>query len=259
MQDEFRTGAFDVVANDTTTAIFNAMTGAISTTDMKDVRFAVWLSGLGLLKVKIGVQFSNDGISWDSPATVAIAGGFATAIGWTFDTAFTDLTAVAGTTHRLFVRFGVMAVTTSGTASEGGQAELSVQVKPKAGTTITVGPVRAWCTGSTSTFIPMTGWISAEDIGEIRGSVEMLATSGDLGVKCAWRQANKPTDTSDWSSSTSFGTEATSNTIQYGTTFSTPASVTKKYIQFGVDTRNTLPASVIEACQATIRIDYRNL
>ena len=257
MENEIRTGSVDIVANHTTTALFNAMTPAMSTVDMKEARFAVWLSGLGLLKVKVGVQFSNDGITWDAAGTVTVAGGFASAIGWTFDSNWIDLTAVSGTTQRLFVRFGVQAYTTSGTATEGGQAELRIQVKPKAGNTITVGPVRAWCTGSSAIFIPLSEPIPSEAIGEIRGSVEMLASSTDLGIKCAWRQADTPSVLADWSSSTSFGTEVTSDGIQYGTTFSTP-SVTKKYVQFGVDARNTAAASVIEACQATIRVDYRN-
>lgn len=265
MNTEIRTGAVDLVSG-STTETFNPMTGALSTADIVDVRFGAWLSGLGSnIKVRPGLQFSVDGVNWsDSPVGVYFTGtSYTTAVGWTFDDgSWKTIASLA--TQRLFVRFGLMAANVSGTTTEGVQARLIVQIKPQVATTITAGPVRAWCyntANGSKVFIPMTGWVPAEQCATVRGTIEMAATSGNVGAYCCWQQANEPSVPSDWSGGTyteQFGTEQTSNGISFGTTFAAPpgTSVTKKYLRFGVIVRNT-SANAIEACQATIRVDLR--
>lgn len=265
MNTEIRTAAVDLVSG-STTETWNPMTGALSTADIVDVRFAVWLSGIGSnLKVRPGLQFSVDGINWtDAAVGIYFTGtSYTTAVGWTFDDG-TWKTIAGLATPRLFVRFGLMAANVAGTTTEGAQAKLIVQVKPQVATTLTAGPMRAWCydtTNANKVFVPMTGWIPSEQCVTVRGTIEVAATSGNVGVYCGWQQCNEPSVPSDWSGGTyteQFGVEQTANGISFGTTFAAPpgASITKKYVRFGAIVRNTA-AAAIEACLATIRVDVR--
>lgn len=260
--NNLRSGPVDLVSNATGTDLWNPMTEAFSTNDIKEIRFAISLSGLGLLKAKPAVQFSNDGINWtDTPAPVNLSAGspYATTTGWTFgDGAWTSVASL-GSNRRLFIRFGVLTLNTSGSLWEGAQADLWIQVKPLTANSVTVGPSRVYCNSTTALFIPLSGPIAAEDVAELRATVELASAAGStLGVKAAWQEANEPSVPADWTTTTGFGTERTTGDgITWALDFSAIGTVTKRFLRFGVLVRNTSSAT-IQACQATLRVDYRS-
>src|SRR5690348_6074093 len=58
------TGLKAVISNDTTTPIFNPMTGPLNSTQISGVRPNLYLAGVGACECRVAAQFSPDGIVW---------------------------------------------------------------------------------------------------------------------------------------------------------------------------------------------------
>lgn len=252
-------GLQDIVSNDTTNAIVNVMTGPLSSAEIKDARFEVWLCGLTACKVRPGLQWSNDGITWDTAVGIDLGGvgaEYATANGWTFSSGYTDIFTKGS--PKLFVRFVIMALNTAGAATEGAQCRLKVRIKPLKARTLVVGPMRIHNKASTSQWVTIvaSGPIPAEQCASVRGTVELQSTTGDLEAKVSLETSNTPAVASSWGNATDVsGTTISQNGTNYGSTFASYAPG-QDFVRIVIRVRN-VSGSDIEAARIVARVDLQ--
>ena len=248
----------------TSTANFVPCTGPINTTMVDTARVAFELGGLtSQATASPAYRMSDDGITWSSTVT-PLAAAYSSTAGWNYQAAAAAIS--VATDQKLFVQFGFLVKNDAGEQVQMGQGRLRLEITPTHGSTLVAGPMKVWSNGSTTPiFHPMAGPISAELIASFRGSLEMQSDSGDAQIQLAYQVSddgitwydNKVSPTAGGFST--FGTEMTAESIDYGTTFTAFSFVTgsgRQLVRFGVAVRNgTVGKS--ECCAASIRIDVR--
>jgi hypothetical protein len=258
-------------------SLFVPMTQAIPSQHVATVRFGLMLTSPSV-EVQVGIQYSSDGIVWDTAAPL----NFATPALWLIeDEAWqfaTDRYACPGDfsgppTERLFVRFGLWVNNLSGSKAMMGMAQLIVQVDDIKAGSVSAGPI---CTptgggnGSTTTevFTPMTGAISTASTGSIRASWEQISNSGNVASRVGYQVSKNGinwTDTTPGAEGTFVDPGLTPRTtagITYGTGFtSVSASLENfRWIRFGIIAENNTGSNqLIEACLSNLRVDWRGL
>lgn len=107
----------------TSTWVFHPMTESQPSTGVSKVRasFALEASS-GALTIRPALQMSNDGVTWDT--AVAIGTDTLTADGTNYADSYEDMSST--TQAKLYVRFGIQATNSSGTALEMGRATLRI-------------------------------------------------------------------------------------------------------------------------------------
>lgn len=111
----------------TSTEVFIPLTSSLEATRALSARLSVELRvSSGAIKVRPGMQISDDNESWDVATTISGYTTYLTSEGTGIGKTWTDLSAVL-TKRR--VRFGAFAVNTSGTDIEMGMASLRVDLR----------------------------------------------------------------------------------------------------------------------------------
>ena len=258
-------------------ALFVPMTQAIPGQKVATARFGLMLTS-PTVEVQVGIQYSSDGITWDSPAPLNFATGafwLSASTSWQFAT---DRYACPGDfsgppTEKLFVRFGLWVNNLSGSKAMMGMAQLVVQVDDIESGSVSSGPM---CTptgggnGSVTTevFTPMTGPISTATIGSIRASWEQISNSGDVASRVGYQVSKNGVNWTSTASATEGTfvdpglTPRTSAGITYGTGFTSVSASLEDYrwIRFGIIAENnTVSNQLVEACQSWIRVDWRGV
>ena len=96
------TGFQDIVAADTTADLSNPLTGPILACTLKNVKLSALLRAVVGLKMRIGVQFSNNPMEFtDAPKELSAT--YWTAAGWNRSNTAVDIFSLAGTTPRMWV------------------------------------------------------------------------------------------------------------------------------------------------------------
>ncbi len=113
----------------TTTPIFSALTGDLSVNDYESARIAIEVQDLSNatdVEVARGVQYSNDGISWDAASAI---GAYTSTEGWDYGAAYVSLNGA-----KRFARYGIMTRQTSGAGgsnNENVRVNLDIDLKPR--------------------------------------------------------------------------------------------------------------------------------
>lgn len=255
------TGLLPVFSQKSATRLFVPLTGALDTTHLKEARTSIQLAGITNNFIgRMAYRMSDDGIVWSS--TVTGLGVDLTADGWFYNEgAVSSLT----TDLKLFVQLGAEISNSSGnTQVQHGLMQLVLQARNVRGRTQSATRQKVWSDGSTTgIFHAITAPMLIEDVDEYRGTLELIASSGDVQVQPAYQVSN---DGRTWYSGatsaaadtfTTFGTNRTTAGLTYATTFSTLApSEKKKWVRFGVVGKNGT-AGKPEAGLVTLRIDTR--
>lgn len=242
----------------TTTALWNPLTPPIPSHMIEKVRFSVDNDSSGLLLLP-GIQYSDDGISWDTATEAAgpSSPSFTSASGLThWNAIFTCPDHFSTPTERLFARFGVWVKNVTGTAARAGTVKLTVDVLPKVAGTKMAGPMVTPSSGTTTTwlFTPMLE-MPATRVDVARLSWEMEANTGAAETRPGFQTSD---DGVTWSSASTLGaTTRTSGGITYGTSWSSPAVNTRRFVRFGILTKNN-SGSEQEGCVSTLRLDFRS-
>jgi len=271
----FTTPLQSLVSASDTTGTWNPLTEGINTADLKEVRFRLWFDAVDSIEYLLAYQMSDDGVTWSSSYLYAFedpATAYATPTNaaWAYgDGSYLDITRTTTwysggptPTPRLFVRFGVFLINTSGSATQGAQCKMVVESKPLQSATRVFGPLRVNTAGSNSTWVfhPMSGPVPTERLTELRMTIEMAASSGDVDMQ-GWAQTtddpSDPSSWTDWASGTITSTLAADG-LDAGTTFTEvpSANTAENWIRYGVRVKNT-SSSGIEAAVARLRVDER--
>lgn len=152
----------------------------------------------------------------------------------------------------------ILALNTSGTSTEAAQCRLKVRIKPVKARTLVVGPMRIHSSGSTGSWLTFvaSGPIPAELWAEVRGTVELQSTTGNLEAKVTLQTSNQPALASSWGSDTDVsGTTISQNTTNYGTSFAT-FTPGQDFVRIVIKVRNSSGAD-IEAARIAVRLDVR--
>ena len=245
---------------------FIPATGALASAGVKSATFGVYLedSTFDNIKVRPGVQYSDDGITWDTAVAIDLGGTgaeYATDAGWTYKTSFVDLESVA--TPKVFVRFGFMVLNVSGATVEGGLARLMFDLAPQNGGSLVYGPtkVNSAASSATEVFTPMSEPLEAMQITAVRRALELQASTGGIEIGFGYQVSD---DGETWASVkdgtagtfASVSTTVDTNTIDYDSSYTTVA-LTTKYVRFGAYAKNKSGGDDVEAGLASIRVDWR--
>jgi hypothetical protein len=258
-------------------ALFVPMTQGVPSERMETVRFGLMLTS-PTIEVQVGIQYSSDGTTWDSPAPLNFSTGaywLSASTAWQFAAdRFSCPGSFSGPpTERLFVRFGLWVNNLSGSKAMMGMAQLVVLADDIEAGSVSAGPM---CTptgggnGSVTTevFTPMTGGLTTSKIGSIRASWEQIANSGNVASRVGYQVSKdgvKWTDLSGVTEGTFVDPGLTPRTtagITYGTTFTSVSASLEdfRWIRFGIIAENaTASNQLIEACQSNLRVDWRGL
>jgi hypothetical protein len=259
-----------------TAGSFNPLSEALSTADLCEVRFRLWATEFKAgTKLYPGIQFSNDGIAWN---TAVAFNGFSTTTdapeGWdytTFDVWKNLFVDGAGgldstPTRALFCRVGAFVVAPGGTSF--GQVALAIEAKPIPARTVQGGPVTLNSLGSTTdNFQACTDWVPVLDSTYARFSYELLATSNQVEIAPAYQVANyTDVDSDSLVRAVPDLTARSAVGITYGTTFATWYSTSGpdnsgdadyRLIRFGFVTRNA-SGTTLEGAVGKLRVDLRD-
>ncbi len=251
------TGFQDIVAADATADLNNPITGPILACTLKNVKVAVLLRAIVGLKVRIGVQFSNNPMEFlDAPKE--LSGTYWTAAGWNRSNTAVDIFSLAGTTPRLWVRFVALTQTVSGTLA--GSAEARVRITPAPVRVQRVGgpwrKVNTRGSDSTPATHPATGGVEVLGFAEQRVLIEVADLTGALGVTVIAQESNTPDDPTSWSDVAAIGTEITAAGVTFPTTF-TATAFTMRYGRWAVRVRNGTGGTDIEACRVLVTVEIR--
>src|SRR5690606_33491143 len=157
----------------------------------------------------------------------SLLGSYNATQGWHFQSSYTSFGGGGN-----YVRFGMYVLNNTGgtdTKNRTGQAKLSLQFKPQFGRTVAGGPSKVNSRGSTSdgAFHVLTGVVPTAGFDEIRRTLVLATTSGDISLQAAYQLTNTPDDETTWDTPVVFGTTMTSEGIGFGTTY-TGVSMGKK-------------------------------
>lgn len=256
------TPPYDIHSNSTNNAIFVPMTGALNSTEVKNVRFAVWLAAAIGLKMRPAVQFSNDGITWDTAVGMNLDGigaEYASANGWTFGNgAFHDIFAIAA--EKLFCRFGALSLNVTDSVVKAAQCALQIDIEPvPAARSMTFGPRMVYCASDAVTWLAqdITGAIKSENVNSVRATMEIVGTTGNMTLKATVQEANNPNLPSDWTDVADVtGISRTTDGITWGTSFQS-VTIAKRYFRIVIKTQGLMGNSTVQAASASLRLDAR--
>lgn len=250
-------GVQDVLSDSTSTTTWAWMTGPVRTADLQDVKMDLWFAGMGAIKGRGAVQFSDDGVTWTDSEKELFA-SYVTDDGWSFGSSFSDLFSLSGTTPRTYCRFGLQLLNTTGSDVESAQARIRVHMRPLVAKVVSAGPRKVHSTGSTTTwsFVPLTEGVLGADIEEVRATFEVFCRSSQAKVKVGYQQTDTPDDLTSWGAATEVdGTTLTANDLSYGTSFVT-LTPTKSHVRFGAMVQNA-STDEIHAALMRLRLEYR--
>lgn len=240
--------------------LFNPLTPWMDSTGIRFVRFAVDVQGRFDCNVCVGVEWSEDGITWNPANGQAVGwdGGTATwksTEGWTYGNGYVDTSALSK--NLLFIRFGVYARTSSGTTVRNAQVRLRCDLRPVNGAhTYAAGPLEiASGTNATPRFYAMTQAIPTQSLNKVRGSWRMDGDTGGADIRGAYQTSD---DGVTWSAATALdATYLSADGPWYNSSgFTTVDFSASTYVRFGMQIKQS--ASAREMCQASLRVDVRN-
>ena len=252
----------------TSTANFVPATGPISTTQIDTGRVSRWLEGATTNATVVpAYRMSEDGgLTWSS--TITEIGSYDATAGWVSNDS--TVTTVS-TDQKLYVQFGFNVKNGTGTAIESAQGKLRIAIAPTNGQSVMSGEHQVWSDGSTTEanaiFFAITPMMARDGMGEIRATIRLGSSTGNLTVKPAYQVSN---DGVNWYSGVAsasegsfktFGSSRSTEGTTYGTTFDSstdwPPAEKKQYIRWGVACWNST-GSVIEVGLVDIRVDTRS-
>jgi hypothetical protein len=245
----------------TGSANFCPMTGPLNSVWIKEVRASRWIEAATPKFLSAwAYQTSNDGIDWTTTPTVV--DGYVSTTGWITNTG--TVTSVT-TDPRLFVRFGIACANDTGSADvEQALGRLRLEVRPVEGATLAVMDQKVFSDGSTTrnAFHPLVGPVLLESVAEHRPTLRLFGSSGLVDVMPGYQVSDDRVSWNDGESGAvgtfgTFGSSRSSAGIDYGTSFTTFSPTQKKrWVRWGVGAKNT-SGVVVEAGQASLRVDYR--
>ncbi len=243
-----RTGTMDILVSESiVTDLFTPMTGPMNSNDIREVRFRVRgaASALSSPYVKPGMQFSDDGVKWTDPG-VALNYSFAPLLtndwDWTSFESWLDIFASTAT-ERLFVRFGLVAKSASGTLAGAAQADMVIEMNHVSAETFVGGPKLVAGSGKGATanpvFWPLTDWVRSTEAVKARSSIEILQLSSVSTIKIAsgCQVGDDLTDPSTWTTTALSNYVAKGVMSMFGTSYADINSgvpPTEAWIRFGV-------------------------
>ncbi len=113
----------------TTTPVFTALTSSLEVNAYESAKLSMEVldrSSATDVEVARGVQYSEDGVSWDSPSAI---GAYTSSEGWDYGSAYVTVTA-----SKRYVRYGLMTRQTSGAGGsyyESLRVNLAIDLKPR--------------------------------------------------------------------------------------------------------------------------------
>jgi hypothetical protein len=251
------TGFQDIVAADNAADLSNPLTGPILAYTLKNVKLAAELRAIVGLKMRVGIQFSNNPMEFtDTPKE--LSGTYWNTAGWNRSNTAVDLFNLTGTTPRVWLRFVALTQTPSGTVA--GSAEARIQIAPEPIRSQRVqGPWRKVNTrGSDSSYAthPVTGAIDVLGFTEQRVIIEVADLSGSMGVTVVYQETNTPDDPTSWTDVGTVGSELTASGMRFPTAFSATA-FTMRWGRWAVAVRNGTGGTDIEACRVAVIVEIR--
>ena len=248
----------DAIANHTSNALFCPLTGPMNTNELDYVGWGIYIAAATLIGCEVAVQFSDDGVTWPTTITTTThgfnSGGSTTAAGWTFGSSATSMFGSMSADVKLYCRFGVKTLTSSGLLVENCKVQIALdlldQVNPR---TFVFGPYRCASASGSPLFIDFSGPISTEDISNLRYTVEVLTNTGTT-LLAAYQVANEPLYASNWQATTTIGSNVSALGITAGTTYTAASFSGYKFVRFGLQVTST---AGIEAAIASLRVDVR--
>ncbi|MEZ4316358.1 MAG: hypothetical protein R3F61_02590 [Myxococcota bacterium] len=227
----------------TSTPMWNPLSQILPTTALSSARFDVQVTGDRDCEICPAVEFSNDGVTWDTPEEVDWKGSLPNYIDgsteWNYGDGFVDLSSVAGTTYRRFCRFGALAKNATGAAAGPQNAVVNLRIRPKSLATQTLAPPPQLVSSISSavdvTFVPATGALKAGNYQAMRATWRLLSTTGLVRVQgglqtsddgLSWNSAVRIRAADSWTS--------TAGAWDYGTAFEAPVFLgTAELVRFG--------------------------
>lgn len=248
------------------TAQFNPLTPAMNSAGVVAVRFALEIAG-GKVKGQPGVQYSADGVTWDTPVAIDAtdaslwkSAGAAPAFYPDEVACPSGFGASSPPTERLFVRFGVFVYNAEASDTKAHQAQVRLGVTPGrvVSGSLTRGPVlTATGGGAVEQFTPVVGPVATAGVATVRYSWELQARTGSCSTRPGYQTSN---DGATWSSVVDSGASArTSNGITYGTAFGSVDFAGAAFVRFGLIGENDGGTGDPEAGQSWLRVDWRGV
>lgn len=252
-----------LTANSTSTQTFNPLTEALDSTHFSEVRVALHVQALSdsNVEMKPGVQYSNDGLTWDSAIALDLAtapSDWSSGAGWKYMDSWKTLPPSG--TQRLFCRFGVIARNSSVGSSrpQNAQVKMYISYRNTGGQTL-LGAAMVNSSGSTSNYAwhPMTDPVPVGNIASWRVSFEMSENSGASSLVAGYQVCDS-VDSWDSDATLTGQSDITTNTVAYGTTFTSASFGAKQFVRFGIRCKNASGAKT-EMANATLRVDLRQV
>ena len=251
--------------------VFAPLTPPLPSQNYAEVRLQVEAFGS---KVKLipALQYSSDGVTWDYSETATLDNGQA----WVtvdkndgtidFDSWIAcpgDWTTSADSTptEALFVRFGVLAINTTGTKYNSCAARMTPSPKGAPAGSIVGGPVAVLTGGGAAeSFSPVCGPSTTDALSKVRATWSNDGNSGDVETRPAYQLSN---DGVTWDTAAALGTYSakTANGTSYAEGVDMDVSTlfeNRRLVRFGVLARNTGSGTPPQGCQCSLRIDWRS-
>ena len=245
------TGTKNIVVGAPGSPIFTPMTAALNSNDFRRVRFRMRGASSSMANpfAKPGVQFSNDGVTWDAAEAYGYSNAALPQNDWDW-TSFDSSVPFgpSGATVKLFVRFGLFAEAYTGQLAGVAQAEMIVDVEHVTAATYMGGPkmVASSEDGATAspTFWPLTEWVPSTDIESVRQSMDIQSVSDAAGLEVAagFQTANDRTDPATWTATVIGPAYLKFGLPYFGTAYQNVnggASPDEAWIRFGVFAQDT--------------------
>ena len=252
---------------------FIPATDPLDSTRVRDVVAGILLlkTANGALKARPAFQYGDDGIVWNETYTLGLGTGSdwaTTTTAWVWRDGAVDLETIATAAPRLFVRFGFVALNTGTDGTlQSGMARLTVDVRPMNGGSVSHGPTKINTLGSTTwVFTPLGGPVDSGRITQLRRSLRIEATSGDLEAGAAFQIStdgglswhdNAGGSAGTFTAFPSTGGTVTGDTspVDYARAFES-FTIDAALVRFGVRARN-ISGSDVNAALASLRVDWR--
>lgn len=247
-----------------TSSVFNPMTSQMPSTAVEEVDVTIDLVGGGV-EVVPGIQYSANGVDWDSPVELS-TGSHTSSQGYSYflEEACPDGFVGSGSeapTEKLAVRFGLFAKNT-GQASSPKAVRAKIWVRPKRiVSTVLRSTVRSCASGgstsaSSEVFTPLTKPVSPAPFTQLRVSWSTWANTGAARCSIGYQTSN---DMVSWSTPALVGglTARTSNGTTLGEGWSSLSVSDVKYVRFGAMVDNSSDDGTVHACTVSVVVELR--
>lgn len=245
------------------------LSGPIETAALKEARFRIQRQS-STLAYAPGVQFSNDGITWEDPAFLKTGTAGTYAPSWSTATIanidFVDLVddfamnADDNPEEKVFVRFGVWTKNNSGSLVNSAQLNLNVTGKPLNGGTVTSFAMATPTGGDNSgtpvpLFTPLSGPIATAAMGAVRVSFEMTGSPSGVTSRPGYQLSD---DGVTWAAAQTLGSATrTADGIEFDSSWHTPSLVSSSFVRFGMWCENSASNANRRFCVSAMRVDWR--